>query len=132
MSVDKKEFALSKLAPYFKNPETCGIDMVNHGGCSYLTPSGNMCVAGACMTEATLKRFEDSGESIVDILGRVEESVVFKPENVGILTPSEWGFMQNIHDLIARGNEKSPVLPKRIAELGLFTYDELVAYAEKL
>jgi hypothetical protein len=126
---EKKEFALSQLAPYLADPTTCGY---NQGGqtCEYLTPDGRMCVAGKNMIEPKFKWYK----GIEDILeeNEDEQEGIFKPEVVGVLTNLEWKNMQAIHDSIAVRPDNVDRLKDRISKLNLFTYEELVERAESL
>lgn len=126
---EKKEFALSQLAPYFKDPSTCGYDK-DTTNCEYLTSNGNMCVAGKNMINPKFGLYE----GIDDILEENdnEQYGVFKPEVVGILTTQEWKRMQSIHDTIANNFRNVDTLKERIQRLNLFTYEEFVERAESL
>lgn len=120
-----KEFALAQIAPYFKDPSTCGYSEENKQ-CEYLTSDGRMCVAGKNMLNPSL-----SNISICEILDDQDQSEVFKPEVVGILTKSQWSNLQTLHDGIALKRDEYSI-KTRIGNLGLFTYEELVEYADKL
>lgn len=126
---EKKEFALSQLAPYLADPSTCAILRENQQ-CEYIMPDGRMCVAGKNMIEP---KFEIHC-GIEDLLARNnhEQKGLFKPEVVGILTNEEWERMQPIHDTIAIAPENIDRLKERIRRLNLFTYEELVERAESL
>jgi len=126
---ERKEFALSQLAPYLANPSTCGYDK-NHSNCEYLDNKGNMCVAGKNMVEAKFGLYK----GIDDILEENDDDQngVFKPEVVGIMTNEEWKYMQSIHDSIAVQPENVDRLKERIKLLNLFTYEELVERANSL
>jgi hypothetical protein len=125
----KKEFALSQLAPYLADPNTCGYDKESTN-CEYLDLNGNMCVAGKNMIEPKLGLYK----GIDDILEENDDDQVgiFKPEVVGILTNTEWKRMQSIHDIIAVEPENIFRLQERVKSLSLFTYEELVERAETL
>jgi hypothetical protein len=126
---ERKEFALSQLAPYLKDPSTCGFNK-DEGTCEYLMPDGRMCVAGKNMIEPKFKTYED----ILDVLSENEEQQegVFKPEVVGILTNQEWKHLQSIHDNIAVSPDNIDRLKERIERLNLFTYEELVERANSI
>jgi hypothetical protein len=126
---ERKEFALSQIAPYLKDPSTCGFNK-SEGTCEYLDPNGNMCVAGKNMIKAEFGIYKD----ILDVLAENEEEQegIFKPEVVGILTNQEWKHMQSIHDTIAVQPDNVDRLKERIKLLDLFTYEELVERAESL
>ena len=79
----KKEFALSQLAPYLADPSTCGMDK-ERNSCDYITPDGRMCVAGKNMIEPKLGLYKGI-DDILKELNHVQEGL-FKPEVVGILT----------------------------------------------
>jgi hypothetical protein len=132
---EKKEFALSQLAPYYADPSTCGFSNITDT-CEYLTADGRMCVAGKNM----LNPENFGGGSIFGIIGKNDnkQEGIFKPEVVGILTDVEWNEMQRIHDNIAdytNTNDKEYVesrIKHRTQILNLFTFEELVERAESL
>ncbi len=131
---ERKEFALSQLAPYLADPSICAINK-EHQQCEYLMPDGRMCVAGKNMINpifGVCKNIED-----ILLENEEEQKGVFKPEVVGILTNQEWKHMQPIHDTIAIAPENMDEedidrLKERIGLLNLFTYEELVERAESL
>ena len=128
--MDKKEFALNAILPYFKDPSTCGYE---GSSCVYLTKEGKMCVAGSFM----IKPIEFAINIDTHIKKEGEENV-FRSEAVGILSPDEWQNLQRIHDGIAhrffKNAHDEPYYTKeikqQIIDLGLFTYDELEAAAK--
>ena len=126
---ERKEFALSQIAPYLKDPSTCGFNKDN-GTCEYLTKDNKMCVAGKNMIEPKFGIYKD----IIDVLYENEEQQegIFKPEVVGILTNQEWKYLQSIHDNIAVAFDNVDRLKERITLLNLFTYEELVERANSL
>jgi len=124
----KKEFALSQLAPYYANPSTCG--MLDEDSCVYLTDDGRMCVAGKNMINPPKDIIASIGRLIID--NNKKQEGLFKPEVVGILTDNEWGIMQSIHDSIAVHTKDTDRLKVRIIKLNLFTFEELVERAESL
>lgn len=122
----KKEFCLKELAPYYKDPSTCGynesIEM-----CVNLTKDGRMCVAGKNLLPE--KRILNSAMSIDSIFmeNDRDQSKIFIPEVVGILTNYEWTLLQQIHDAIATKKDES-ILKVRIYNLNLFSLEELKEY----
>ena len=126
---ERKEFALSQIAPYLKNPSTCGFNKDN-GTWEYLTKDNKMCVAGKNMIEPKFGMYKD----IIDVLYENEEQQegIFKPEVVGILTNQEWKYLQSIHDNIAVNPDMVDRLKERVERLNLFTYEELVERANSL
>jgi hypothetical protein len=126
---DKKEFALSQLAPYLADPNTCGYDKPNEQ-CEYLMPDGRMCVAGKNMVNPRFEWHQGIGDILED--NDDEQEGIFKPEVVGILTNGQWDLMQRIHDTIAIQPDNVDRLKERIQRLNLFTYEELVERAESL
>jgi hypothetical protein len=126
---EKKEFALSQIAPYLKDPTTCGFNK-SEGTCEYLDPNGNMCVAGKNMIIPSFGLYK----GIDDILEENDDDQegVFKPEVVGILTNQEWKHLQSVHDNIAVSPDNIHRLKERIGLLNLFTYEELVERANSL
>jgi hypothetical protein len=126
---DKKEFALSQLAPYYADPSTCGYNKEVET-CEYKTPDGRMCVAGKNMIEPQFGVYRNIEDLLAENNYKQEE--LFKPEVVGILTNNEWFYMQNIHDTIAGHPNNVERLKSRINQLNLFTFEELVERAESL
>jgi hypothetical protein len=126
---EKKEFALSQIAPYFKDPSTCGVNKEQET-CEYLMPDGRMCVAGKNMIEPK----QGLNKGIDDLLDENdnEQEGLFKPEVVGILNNTQWLGMQSIHDTIAIQPDNIDRLKERIKRLNLFTYEELVERAKSL
>tara|TARA_R110000868_G_scaffold14426_3_gene67162 strand:+ start:16241 stop:16633 length:393 start_codon:yes stop_codon:yes gene_type:complete len=122
---EKKQFALEQIAPYYADPSTCGYDCDTEK-CCYITINNTMCVAGKNMIKPSKW---PNNISIISIINDNNEEAVFKPEVVGILTKTQWGNLQQIHDNIAR------YLPDKIKtyceELGLFTYQELIEFSKK-
>jgi hypothetical protein len=125
----KKEFALSQLAPYYADPSTCGYNDESTN-CEYLMPDGRMCVAGKNMVNPRFEWHQGIGD-ILDGNDREQEGI-FKPEVVGILSNSQWDLMQRIHDTIAVHTNDVDKLKDRIQRLNLFTFEELVERAESL
>lgn len=127
--IEKKEFALSQLAPYLKDPKTCGMKKDSET-CEYLTPEGKMCVAGKNMINPSFGVYK----GIDDLLDENdnEQEGLFKPEVVGILTNTEWNLMQRIHDTIAIHTSNIDRLKDRIKQLNLFTYEELLERANSI
>lgn len=113
----KKEFALSQIAPYYKNPETCGYEEEN---CVYKTEDGRMCVFGKNLLKYH-PRFEENNAAT--LLAEYGESIL-RPEARGILTKLEWDRLQRLHDAIAAKKD----LTGYIIDLGLFTFEELENY----
>ncbi len=118
-----KEFCLSNIAPYFKDPSTCGI---NGRTCSYLTKDGKMCVLGKNLLIP--KGYSGVAEQVLSI-GKQED--ILKPEAVGMLNSEQWNYLQAVHDSIALDHGKEAIT-NNCNRLGIFTYDEMVEYAGKL
>lgn len=127
MKPTPKEFALQQIAPYFKNPDLCGYD---EHGCMNITPDGRMCVAGKNYLPEIKEKHPSTSVLNLAYLFKNDQSRVFLPESVYILTWEEWGDLQSMHDAIAREREHS--LKVAIRNLNLFTYEELVEYSSKL
>lgn len=127
-----KAFALAQIAPYFKNPETCGFNPKT-SSCNYLTPEGKMCVAGKNMINP--ENFPQT-DGIAGILTYDTQEKVFREDVVGVLSKLEWTMLQRIHDRIATTNSgfftNEDPLKEAIINLGLFTYTELKEAAEAL
>ncbi len=126
--ISKKEFVLSQIAPYFNDTTLCGFDEKAEL-CQYLTAEGKMCVAGKNMLPEVLQREDFKNMAgIDDILDHNEQKDIFKKEAVGRLDTKQWVRLQGIHDNLAMGKD----CRQNVERLGLFTYEELEAYAEKL
>lgn len=123
--ITKKEFALKQIAPYFKDPSTCG-----HSGnsCVNLTQDGRMCVAGKNYLPEVREKFPTG--TVYNVLSNFSynQSKVFIPESVDILTVDEWSKLQHLHDSIA----KYLNFNHEINALGLFTPEELKEYAKTI
>lgn len=114
----KKKFCLEALREYIQDSSRCGYE---DGGCMYLTGEGKKCVAGKYF----LSTFKEYGKlAISSILLGYPQEKVFIPEAVGILTSTEWQSLQKIHDAIAINSNH---IEYWVGELGLFTYEELIA-----
>ena len=126
-----KEFALSKIYPYYAGLKPFGYDAIT-GKCVYKNVEGNCCIAGAEMLPEASEYWSTVNESIVTILELTSQENVFKPESVGILSNDLWGDMQYLHDILAKEKTKETVNEKNIVyaikSLGLFTWEELVNY----
>jgi len=125
-----KEFCLSNIAPYFKDPTICGYNKATgkiKGKCVYLTKDGKMCVLGKNLLNPPLNGSEDAA-MIFD--GNKQEDVL-KPEAIGMLNAIQWGLLQSIHDNIAT-QQNETIIRAGCEALGIFTYHELVEYTSKL
>ena len=123
----KKKFALAQIAPYYKDPRTCGVD---GSRCVYLTPDGRMCVAGKNMIDPSKWLGTIGG-----ILSKYDQSEVFKPEVVDILTTQEWRTLQLLHDkigMVSHGVVRDEIIKLYITELNLFSLEELEEYSKTL
>ena len=120
MQKTKNQIALELLAPYYHNPDLCGME---DGECCYRTDDGKMCVAGKCFNEDIVSNLSTSekSESILRVIKRYKEEKLFKQDFVGIFTSSDWYYMQRIHDSIAVGENFTEFITK----LNLFTMEEL-------
>lgn len=127
MKPTPKEFALSQIAPYFKDPSLCGYAADT---CMNLTPDGKMCVAGKNYLPEIREKYETASVLGLAEIFKNDQSKVFLPKSVDILTWREWACLQSMHDSIARKWEDS--LKYAIKDLNLFTYEELVEYSSKL
>lgn len=119
--MNKKEFALSQIAPYYKDPSICGYDP-EENTCEYLTKDGKMCVFGKNLIDPESVVNASAGDLLEDGEG------ILKPESQGILTPNEWTFLQWVHDGIARGRDfawEGGLEP-------LFTQEELEEYCNEI
>jgi hypothetical protein len=94
--MNKQEFIIAQLKPYFLDPSTCG---VGEEDCMYLTHDGKMCVLGKNLTPEALEKFKDSESKARKLLSTHGEAIL-KEESRGILSSEEWQNMQEIHDNI--------------------------------
>ena len=129
ISKDPKEFALSQIAPYYKDKNLCA---THNKICQYLTDDGRMCVAGKVMLPEVRGKYYilDGISPIGGILNDYSQAEIFIPEVVDILTDMQWVYLQGIHDAIALYNDE--VILERIGGLNLFTFDELKEYSDNL
>jgi hypothetical protein len=121
-----KEFALAQIAPYYKDPSTCGYDF-NDDNCKYITEDGRMCVFGKNMIDpsSTPEHLNADG-----ILERFSEKCL-KPESRGVLSSEKWRKLQVIHDYIAKYGIGSEQFLEYVEESGLFTLEELQQYCKE-
>ncbi len=117
--MDKKEFALKAILPYYKDNTLCGYENNN---CKYLTSGGKKCVFGSFMTEEALLEFGES-ESFASTLIRRHGEDILIPEARGVLSTIEWQRLQAIHDAIAKSQPFT--IDRSVTDLGLFTMEEL-------
>lgn len=125
--MDKKEFALKAILPYYKDNTLCGYENNNckyltSGNCKYLTSGGKKCVFGSFMTEEALLEFGES-ESFASTLIRRHGEDILIPEARGVLSTIEWHRLQAIHDAIAKSQPFT--IDRSVTDLGLFTMEEL-------
>ncbi len=99
--MNKQEFIIAQLKPYFLDPSTCGRDA--NGSCMYLTKDGKMCVFGKNLTPEALENFKYSQSRAEELLINHGDGIL-KEESRGILTYDEWQQMQQIHDSISMNN----------------------------
>lgn len=119
----KKEFALSQIAPYYKDRSLCAYNR-EISNCEYLTPDGKMCVLGKNLVDPSKEEYDE--ESATELLGKYGEEIL-KPEVRGILSVEEWQNLQQIHDCLAIPG-RDVKLEQYINEIGLFTLKELQDY----
>lgn len=113
--MNKQDFIISNLKPYFLDPSTCGVG--EDCTCMYLTHDGKMCVLGKNLTPEALERFKNS-ESRAERLLEINGEEILKEESRGILSYDEWEQMQKIHDNISRR--------------GQFNYDNTIQCLDRL
>ncbi len=128
-----KEFALAQIAPYLKDPSTCGFDK-EKDRCVYLAENGTMCIAGKNLLESVRDEYSYKNENkdvnvgITSIINNKKgQANTFIPESVDILTNSEWKLLQFIHDYLTRQDFSE--VKKNILELNLFTLEELEEFS---
>ncbi len=131
MSQTKKEFALEQLAPYLKDPNTCGYSS-KEDSCLYLTKNGKMCVAGKNMLPEVREEHKfDTGnvdKGIYSIIkGKGGQENVFIPTSVDVLSDGEWESVQLIHDNLAKQDFKG--VRRAIKRLELFTLAEFEEFS---
>ncbi len=124
----KKQFALSQIEEYIKDPSKCGSDGTQ---CMNLTSSGKMCVAGKNYLPEVIKEHAKAGFEIISDDYHGDQSKFLIPSSVGILSSDEWGWLQGVHDCIASGQIGDTITEhgKYRIEMphALFTYEELIA-----
>jgi len=120
----KKAFALAQIAPYYKDPSTCGIN--GHGSCKYITSNGKMCVLGKNLLPSVRHKADTLGGAQILLESFNSQSECLIPEAVDMLTADEWQNLQRIHDYIAKKKD----LKHAIELLGLFTLNELKNYGK--
>lgn len=129
---DKKRVVLELLAPYYKDPSTCGwqiaerspdgIKLSKGGYCTYLTEDGRMCVLGKCLIDP--QKFAKVGSPAHILLGNYGEDIL-RPEFRYVFNTTEWRQIQSIHDCIAADGPNSIQVEQGIERLALFTVEEL-------
>lgn len=119
----KKQWMIEQLAPYLADPSTCGYE---NGSCKYKTSDGRMCVAGKNMKE----EFLYYNNTIRNLLMDHPPHKVFNNNFAVGASKAEWGLLQDIHDLIARGERDAA--KDAVSELGYFTWEELQEAADDI
>lgn len=122
-----KEFALREIAPYYKDPSICAI---KGSACLNLLPDGRMCVAGKNLLLEIRKMHITLSIYSLFTMYKDDQSKIFIPGVVDVLTRNEWGELQGIHDAIAR--REDGLLDIHIKKLDLFTLEELKEYCKTL
>jgi len=118
--MEKKEFILISLLPYFKDRSLCGMNPATDD-CMYLTPEGKMCAIGQWLIDPKAMNELD----VFTIIGIDQRTL--KPEARGILSFMEWTAMQSVHDTWANNYPDSgEELGLSIRELEYQTNLELV------
>lgn len=141
---EKKAFALAAIVPYVADRKRISYtSILGQTSCQYLMSDGRKCVVGQFLLEP--EKFKDIGKSVENIL--TEEAGgenLLIPEARGILSMDEWMNLQRIHDNLASFENNNDfvfqiskrhninlILAKVCAELGLFTYAEMMQAAEE-
>lgn len=120
--MNKKEFGLSQIKPYFLNPDLCGYDKESEN-CQYLTPEGKMCVLGKNLIDPSEFGVINAGDLLTE-----QGEQVLKEESRGILTPEEWEWLQNLHDKIAKRGRITELSFDPNYTQAFFTLQELKDY----
>ncbi len=130
--MSQKEFALSQIAPYFKDPKLCGFD--DKTKLCRFSFRNKMCVIGKNLLPDILKNNNQVGLSIRQLLEKykLDQQKVFNQESCDILTLSQWTHLQFIHDSIALYGPNSNYVYENILNMGLFTFNDLVNYCKKI
>lgn len=124
--MEKKELALSLIAPYFNDRSLCGFDP--EIGCVYQTNDGKMCVFGKCMTDRDREKFKEFGGTSRAILNNHGEKVL-KPEYRGFFSTNEWAWLQMLHDSIAKKENTKNLFT---LSNSVFSQEELIQYSDQI
>ena len=92
--MDKRQFILNTLLPYFKDPSKRAID-VEQKQCYYRAPNGNKCAIGQHIPDEKYEKGMEMDaitlfEMYPDCLSKEAESMGFHPEL--------WEAIQSVHD----------------------------------
>jgi hypothetical protein len=132
-SIEKRRaFALAAIRPYAKDPSLCGYDPKT-GACMNLTKEGKMCVAGKFMLPEIRESHKNGTINAILWGANGDQSKIFVPEAVDILSQDEWVKLQDIHDSIAskekNGDYSGKGIMGHVKALGLFTYEEMMDFS---
>jgi hypothetical protein len=119
--MDKRKFAFEQILPYFQDNSLCGHNNVE--GCQNLTYNGKMCVVGKNLLEDVRNNYKTCSVTTLFNKFKDDQSKIFIPSSVNILSLSEWERLQGIHDNIATNQNGG--MEFYIKELNLFTLEEL-------
>lgn len=112
--MNKQQFIISQLEPYFLDTSICGYDNRTESSV-YISKDGNTCVIGKNMIKPS--RF-DNTQYIDEILFSVchDQDKIFKQESSYKLSSNEWSILQDIHDSLLQvafgANKDISLLPK--------------------
>jgi len=97
MKKTKREFILSTLLPFKKDPSTCGYE---NSGCVYLASNGNKCAVGKHMKEGAWQK--ECSATYGFLLTKYKKEDFLTDEALEQdLTYEEWETMQHYHDRLA-------------------------------
>lgn len=92
----KEQFIIEQIAPYFKDPSTCGY---NGEICVYKTKDGRQCVFGKNLVQYNPIYEEVTAYELLNQFG----FEILKSEVREILDITEWLKLQEVHDHIGCG-----------------------------
>lgn len=94
--MDKRQFILDTLLPYFVDPSTCGY---TEGSCLYRTSDGRKCAFGKHIRDDAYTP-DMEGETAFTLH---QGGNILTPEATAIgLSSSQWAAIQSVHDTLAR------------------------------
>lgn len=98
--MNRQDFIMGTLKPYFDDPTTCATDA--GGRCKYLTEDGRKCAFGKYIApEKYQERME--GNNASETLSQYPDCLIEEAAEQGI-SPEAWNAIQGVHDTLAGGS----------------------------